>query len=87
MMIPLTSKNITYPYIYSPNRAALQEIASKYYEKYGVLIRETTSFWVYIPLIEELEQTIQGPQFVGIHVAYDPGPSEYTHALPLILFI
>lgn len=81
--------NLTHPYGYMPNRAALQKMALQYYDKYDILIRETI-LGDLEKVVDEIEQTMEnsefGPQFVGIIVAQDDDYGDYVHALPLICY-
>lgn len=72
-------------YIWMPDRAALQVMALKFHQKYGVLIRETTVDNLQ-SLLNEIDDTIEGPQSIGIIVSME-SDSEYVHALPLIIYL
>lgn len=84
----ISFQNITIPYGYTPNKAALLEIAASYYEKYKVLIHVTT-YWDLKNLLTNIESQVDsnegdGPHFIGINISFD---DEFTHALPLICFM
>lgn len=73
--------------IAKPNFHALEGIATKYYEKYQVLIRIASSDpYTQTPsmrqVVNELEEGIEGPQFAAIVFELQ----DYEHALPVICF-
>ena len=80
--------NMSHPFVYMPNRPALQTMAHNYYKKYRILIRETvcSSRWDnrLNELIGEMEKQIEGPQYVGVIIAAN---DYYSHALPLIIYL